>query len=85
MAFHGSAVLLLGYLLFTAGVLARAYENRKIRQLTKYDGNFYFTEGVYWSLIKAGQAPSWPLIVVIICTPLGILISIIAILMLASS
>jgi hypothetical protein len=80
MASHWILMLVLGFLIFTLGGLARAYENIKIKQFLKEKSSFFFTEGVYWNLIKNGKTPLWPFIVAITCIPLGILISFLAIL-----
>ncbi len=67
-------MLVLGFIIFIFGGFARAYENKKIRQFLKEESSFYFTEGLYWNLIKNKKIPLWPFIVAITCIPLGILI-----------
>ena len=75
-------VLLLaaGFVLFGIGVLSRTYMNMLIGQSPLSDGsNTRSTELRYKRLIREKGARVWPLVVTIICVPLGILLAFAAI------
>jgi hypothetical protein len=69
-----------GFIVFVIGGLSRTYMNVLIGQSPLSDGsNARSTEIRYKCLIREKGARAWPLVVTVICVPLGILLAFAAI------
>jgi len=58
--------------MFCVGILARTYMNLTINKGQLWGGRRGVTELAYARLIKERHAPTWPLIVTVVCVPIGI-------------
>jgi hypothetical protein len=69
-----NALLVLGFLTFGLGGLARTYMNRQIRKRMPSRSIWASTEIGYWRLVQDRQAPKWPLFVTLVCLPVGVVL-----------
>ncbi len=66
-----AAVLISGFVLFAIGTLARVYMNILVDRARPGGPRYYFTEVEYLRLRRERGASLWPLVVAVICLPLG--------------
>ncbi len=70
---RSNLLLVLGLVIFGVGALARTYMNLQIRKFMPSRSAWASTEIGYWRLVKEKRALVWPLIVTVICLPVGVI------------
>ena len=70
---RSTLLLVLGFLVFGIGALARTYMNFKIRKFMPTRSIWASTEKGYWQLARLKGLPKWPLVVTIVCLPVGVI------------
>ena len=74
--------VILGFVIFGIGAMTRAYMTILLRQASGWSGfRPWSTEMAYRRLMKEENAPAWPLILTVICLPVGVLIAFAAVLL----
>ena len=82
MARFSILMLICGVAIFSVGVISRAYMNAKIEQAFPKDGfQIRFTESWYQRLVRDAAAPKLPLVLALVCIPLGMIVAFAAILL----
>lgn len=69
---YSTFLLVLGFVTFGVGGLARTKMNSEIRKLLPSYSKWSSTEIGYWRLVKERRAPTWPLFVTLVCMPMGV-------------
>lgn len=79
-------MLVFGIAVFCVGGISRAYMNTKIEQAFPKEGfQIRFTESWYQRLVRDARAPKLPLVLALICIPLGLILALGAVLLSGNS
>jgi hypothetical protein len=75
-------MLIFGVAIFCVGGISRAYMNMKIEQAFPKEGfQIRFTESWYQRLVKDAGASKLPLVLALVCIPLGMILAMGAVLL----